>query len=478
MYLVLFLSVLIGLGLARTGPGPNGGVCIIVALSVVLVVRQQRLLAIGLIALLGMMAGWWRGDIFMDRLAAFEPLYDQKITMLVRAREDAVHDHRTKQLTFEAGNLVLMNGQRLIGKIQVSGHGANMVFQGDELIVSGKLRPGFGAQQGRMSFAQLETVAHHPTLLSEIRRRFVAGAQSVLPEPLAPFVMGLLVGQRDTLPQATKDDLQKVGLTHIIAVSGANLTIILQASQRLLGRRSKRMSTFLTVGLVLVFLTLAGGSASIVRAAMVSMLSMLVGYYGRNWQPLNLILLAAAMTAWANPVYIWSDLSWYLSFLAFYGILIVSPLLQSRLPTKVHSSVLGGVALETICAEITTLPFVLYMFGEMSHVSLFANILVVSFIPIAMLLGAIAGLVGMFAGTVAGWFTWPAVLVLNYMLDVAHILASVPHAFTEGIGLSLVQMLIVYGCVCFVTAIMWYKSANKSAIITDMDITKRRGLLA
>jgi competence protein ComEC len=329
-----------------------------------------------------------------------------------------------------------------------------------------------------MSFAVLRVVKHHPTAVAEIRRRFVAGMQTALPEPLAPFAMGLLVGQRANLPQATKDDLQRVGLTHIIAVSGANLTIILQAVRRMLGKRSKRISTFLTLALMGVFLLLAGASAPIVRAAMVSMLSMWAAYYGRNFKPLNLITLAAVITAWANPVYLWSDLSWYLSFLAFFGIMILAPLIQARWPGRWHDSVIAGVALESLCAEILTLPFVLHIFGQMSRVGLLANVLVVAFIPLAMLLGTVAGLAGMLAGNLAGWFAWPANILLTYMLDVAHVLASLPHVFVVGIGLSLWQMLFLYGCIGWPTALLWYKNPNKSDIITDMNEPKTPGLLA
>lgn len=478
LYLWLFVSVLAGLGLARTGPGWGLALCWLVLPLLLATLRRRSILTLVIVIVLGIGAGWWRGDVFMQRLAVYEPLYFQKITITIRATEDAVYDQKTKQLTFGAGYIVLENGQRIAGKMQVSGFGINSVYQGDEIIATGKLYPGYGAQQARMSFAQMELVARHPSLLPETRRQFVAGAQTALPEPLGPFVMGLLVGLRDTLPQQTKDDLQHVGLTHIIAVSGANLTIILQASQRLLGKRSKRLSTALTFSLIGVFLILSGASASIVRAAMVSTLSIVTSYYGRNLKPLNLIMMAAAITAWANPVYIWSDLSWYLSFLAFSGILILAPLLQVRLPAKLRANILGSVALETICAEVMTLPFVLHIFGQMSRVSLLANILVVSFIPIAMLLGAVAGLAGMLASHIAGWFAWPAIVVLNYMLDVARILANLPDIFVEGIGLTLAQMLGVYVCIALFILLLWYKQPDKNAILTEMNPMNRRGLLA
>lgn len=269
-----------------------------------------------------------------------------------------------------------------------------------------------------------------------------------------------------------------VGLTHIIAVSGANLTIILRASQRLFGTRSKRISTFLSLGLLGVFLLLTGGSASIVRAAMVSTLSIAATYYGRNFRPLNLIALAAVITGWANPTYIWKDLGWYLSFLAFFGVMVLAPLVQARWPGRWHDSLIAGVAIESICAEIMTMPFVLHIFGQMSRVGLLANVLVVTMIPLAMLVGLIAGLAGMLAGSISGWFAWPAVLILNYMIDVAHILAGLPNIFLEGIGLSLLQMLSLYACTGLIITVLWYKTKPKSGIVTDMKQPKNRGLVA
>jgi hypothetical protein len=114
----------------------------------------------------------------------------------------------------------------------------------------------------------------------------------------------------------------------------------------------------------------------------------------------------------------------------------------------------------------------------MSRVGLLANVLVVSLVPLAMLLGVICGLAGMLFGAVAGWFTWPAIILLNYMLDVAHILANLSNIFVEGIGLSLFQMLIIYGCIGLLCSVLWYKNPRKSVMITEMTEPKTRGLLA
>lgn len=475
LWLFLFIGILAGLGLARFQHSANLLELSIFVLLVIVALRRKNIVALLVVSLLGISLGCWRGSAYLASLQNYDRLYYQKITLTVRANEDAIYD-KYKQIAFAAGTVTLENGQLLKGKIQISGFGANAIFQGDEVEVTGKLYPGFGAYQGKMSFAVLSVKSHHPTIVSEVRRRFVAGMQTALPEPLAPFAMGLLVGQRATLPAEVKEDLLMVGLTHIIAVSGYNLTIILQASRRMLGRKSKRISTFLTIGLIGVFLLLAGASASIVRAAIVSMLSIAAAYYGRSFKPLNLICFAAVITAWANPVYLWSDLSWYLSFLAFFGVMVLSPLLQARLPGKWHQSIIGAVALESICAEIMALPFVLHIFGQMSRVGLIANVLVVALIPLAMLLGLVAGVAGMLFGSLIGWFAWPATVLLNYMLDTAHILAGLPHIFVEGIGLTLWQMIILYVMTALFIALLWRKY-GKSNIITDMTDPNRRSLM-
>jgi competence protein ComEC len=476
--LAAWLAFLAGIGLACAGSAIWLRDLWPAAVVLLIVSRRRTVLTLSLAVLLGVGLGCARGTVFMQKLAAYQPYYYQQITISARAMDDAVYATKS-QLAFDANDVVVDDGTKLAGKIQLSGFGENAVFQGDELTATGKLYPGYGAYQGRMSFAQLQVTVHHPSLVAAIRRNFTASMQTALPEPLAPFAMGLLIGQRATLPANVKQDLLRVGLTHIIAVSGYNLTIILHASRRLLAKQSKRLSTALSFGLIGVFLLLAGASASIVRAAIVSTLSIIASYYGRSFRPLNLLALAAAITVWANPFYLWSDVSWYLSFLAFFGVMVVSPLIQARWPSRWHQTVIGGVALESVCAELMSLPFILYVFGQMSFIGLPANVLVVALVPLAMLLATIAGLAGMLSGPVAGWLTWPARTLLNYMLDIAHWMAHLPHVFVQNLSLPLAGMLGLYGVIGLLSIVLRHKTkAPRRAIITDMNELERRGLEA
>jgi competence protein ComEC len=95
-------------------------------------------------------------------------------------------------------------------------------------------------------------------------------------------------------------------------------------------RKAGKLAAASAVVLMLGFIAMTGASASIVRAVVVSSLSLAAWYVGRRPRPLVIILLAAAITAGWNPIYLWSDIGWYLSFLAFFGILILAPQIFKR----------------------------------------------------------------------------------------------------------------------------------------------------
>lgn len=337
-----------------------------------------------------------------------------------------------------------------------------MVYKGDQVQVEGKLYPTRGSRQAIISFADISITQSSDSKVESFRRNFATGLTSALPEPLAFFGLGLLIGQRTTLPKVLTDQLSVVGLTHIVAVSGYNLTIIILAVQKLLGKQSKYQASLLTVLLIGSFLMITGFSASIVRAAIVSLLSLAAWYYGRAFKPLVILLLAAALTAGWYPVYIWSDLGWLLSFLAFAGILVAVPLAQKRFLKGKEPKLVASVLLETFAALLFTLPLTMYISGKLSLVALVANALVVPLVPIAMLASFVAGLAGMWAPQLAGWVAWPAKLVLGYMVDLVRAMAAWPHA-SVGQSIRLPQMLVLYGLIV-VLLLTW---RTKTGIITD-----------
>lgn len=416
--------------------------------------------------LLGLaLLGCWRGTMYMQRLAVYNQLNGQKVTLQVVANSDAIYGTQS-QLSFEAGHARTPHGPPLIGTIQVNGFGADMVYRGDTVIVVGKIYRARGNNVARVSFAQLQIVGRGGSPIDNFRRSFAAGMQSALPEPLASFGMGLLVGQRNTLPTTLATQLQMVGLTHIIAVSGYNLTIIMRIVKRLCAKRSRYQYLVISTTLVVCFLVITGLSPSIVRAAVVCGLSLATWAYGRELAALPLLSLSAVITVAANPLYAWNNVSWTLSFLAFFGVLVVSPILIKRLCGSREPPLVAAVIFESISAELMTIPYVLLIFGQISLVSTLANVLIAAWIPLVMLLTAVAGIVGMLVPAMVGWFAWPAIVLLTYMTDMTALLSDLPHVFLTNIAFSFWHLLLGYGMVGFVCFVAWHKG-RQNGIITD-----------
>jgi competence protein ComEC len=153
-----------------------------------------------------------------------------------------------------------------------------------------------------------------------------------------------------------------------------------------------------------------------------------------------------------NPFYVWGDLGWYLSFLAFFGVLVIAPIVSSRL-FKRRPQMLSMVLIETLSAEVMTLPLIMMSFGQLSLIALVANLLIVPLVPVAMLLSAIAAAAGAWVPQLAGWFAWPARILLTYMLDVVHMLANIPSVVVHS-SISLQLMVGFYSIFLFVVVIM------------------------
>ena len=456
-------TFLIGLGLARTKLEVSG---YLVLLSLGLLIgstKRLRSQTLVFAALFGLLFGWWRGGIFIQKLVTYDSLYDKNVTVQGMAATDAVYAANSPQLQFDLGRLKLVqpDKQELVAKLSVRGFGEPIVYRGDTVQISGKLRTTLGSKQGRISYSQINVLARGTSPINKLRRQFEAGMQSALPEPLASFGLGLLVGQRSTLPEGTTVALATVGLTHIIAVSGYNLTIIIRGARRLLRKRSKYQSTLLAGTLIVLFLLFTGSSPSIVRAAIVSGLSLVAWYYGRTFKPILLLLLAAVITAGVNPIYLWKDIGWYLSFLAFFGVLVIAPLISKRIFKKRKVPAMTQIVIESFSAQIMALPVIMYTFGEVSIIALIANVLIVPLVPLAMLLSLFAGMSGMLLPTLAGWLAWPAKILMTYMLDLVTLMSRIPHALVQQF-LRLWQMLSIYGLIVLGAIMLWHKTSPQS----------------
>lgn len=449
------LAFLVGLYSVKVIDIQVGLVAVTITSVYMLLFRRRTVMTLVAVVLFGLVLGAWRGGTAQEDISKYRQHIGSNVTVSGRVLDDPVYDDKGRQ-DFRVGSVVA-DGQELPGQVRVKAH-INGLRRGDSVRTAGTLRDGFGNYQASIYFADVEITARSNSPVETLRREFFAAVYSVLPEPHASLGLGFLVGLRSALPEDFEGQLKIAGLTHIVVASGFNLTILVRLSRRLLANYSKYQAFVGSVALILAFLAVTGASPSIVRASVVTVLSLLAWYYGRRFQPVLIILLGAALTAGYNPLFIWHDVGWWLSFLAFAGVLILAPLITTRLYGEKTPPMLMQVAIETTAAQIMATPLILSLFGEVSLVALFANMAVVPLIPFAMLTTFVAGLAGLvLSGGLAAWLAVPSQLVLGYIVSVTRFFAA-PSWAQQEVSFTGVSMLIFYAAVAAVTIVFYKRS--------------------
>lgn len=448
----------------------------LVFLPLVFVIKRKNYVSLLLVIVASGLLGLWRGSQQLVDLNDLRSYAAQKIVVQGVATTDAVYGNKS-QITFELNKIELIEPDQkpLLGTFKISGFGELMIYRGDKVRAEGKLFPTRGGKQASMSYAQIERIAPSQDWMATVRRNFAAGMATALPEPASSLGLGLLIGQRSTLPDNILAAMTAVGLVHIVAVSGYNVTILARAVQRLKITGSKFQKLILALALVGAFVMITGFSASVVRAAIVSLLSLLAWYYGRTINPLVLILFVAALTGFINPIYVWSDIGWYLSFFAFFGVLILAPLIGRRIFGKRYESrPFSMLVIESFSAQLLTLPLIMMIFGRASIISLPANLLVVPIVPFAMLFGAVAAFFGAVVAPLAGWFAWPATLLLTYIIDITQIASHMPLASLSA-GITLASMLLAYVIIGLLALALYRHNRQKAVAASRGTSTPQAG---
>ena len=390
---------------------------------------------------IGVSLGFARGAIFHNQVNKYNYYFDKVVAAEGIVSDDA--GYTDKKLTeFHITN-VTINRMKLPGRIRVRSLSANGIARGDKVRVAGQLRRTLGTgRQGSVSYATVAVLKRNTSWVENLRKKFFASVYSSLPEPQAGLGLGYLVGVRTALPADFALALSVVGLTHIVAVSGYNLTIIVQFVKRVFSRVSAYQTVLFSGLLIAGFLVMTGWSPSIMRAAIISGFSLLAWYYGRSFKPVMIILLGATLTSFINPLYIWGDVGWYLSFLAFSGVLIVAPLIMYFIG-KPSKNILVLILIETLSAQLLTLPYISVIFGRLSIISPIANILVVPLIPLSMLLIFITGIVGMVSPILALWIAVPAKIIMSITVWIIESLSKLSWS-QASLQLSFWQAFLIY----------------------------------
>lgn len=205
----------------------------------------------------------------------------------------------------------------------------------------------------------------------------------------AALLSGITLGARSDFSEKFRGVMAKSGTTHLVALSGYNITILVLAIAFALGSFLSRRKTFYTtIAVIVAFVLMVGGEPSVVRAAIMGFLALLAKEVGRLYSVRNAIALTAAAMVSIQPTLLANDVGFQLSFISLLGIVYLGPILKNLFGLEGEGfAAWKENALLTASAQLAVFPIIVNTFGEFSVTAILANILILGLVPLTMFLG-------------------------------------------------------------------------------------------
>lgn len=261
---------------------------------------------------------------------------------------------------------------------------------------------------------------------AEVLREGVRRAVEERPQAQRTLVPSLVMGDDAGMPPALADDFRTTGLTHLLAVSGTNLTLVLAFV--LLGARwvGVRGRWRLLVGAVAVvgFVLVARSEPSVVRAAAMGTVAMLaLGHDAHDRGVRTLAAAVLALLCWDPGMAVSAGFA--LSVLATAGILLLAPAWRDAMARWMPRWAAEAVAVPA-AAQLACTPVVAGLSGEVSLVAVLANLLVAPAVAPVTVLGLAGGLLAAVWPALGGWVALPGAWAAGWIVVVAQWGASLP----------------------------------------------------
>jgi len=315
-----------------------------------------------------------------------------------------------------------------------------------------------------LNFAYLRVVQEAPwysipAALARVKHLFLNGLQATLPEPYASLAGGVVIGGKTGLGNELQQDFIRSGLVQIIVLSGYNVMIVAEWIMSALAftKLSKRWCAVAGAIAIFIFVGIAGASVTALRAALMAFIALYARATSRSYAAGRALLLVVFLMILWNPLYLVFDPGFGLSVAATAGLIWLAPIIERLLIARgerflrvMPSAVFPSGKMErsqksfapsgfwtnaiatTLSAQIAVLPLLLYDTGNLSLVSIPANLLTMPVVPLAMGFSALAGFAGMLFGSFASFIgialAFPAYVANAYLIFIAQFSASLPFA--------------------------------------------------
>ncbi|MBQ6430982.1 MAG: DNA internalization-related competence protein ComEC/Rec2 [Oscillospiraceae bacterium] len=313
-----------------------------------------------------------------------------------------------------------------------SGDENNLYFQSNDISL-------LGLQRGALTVEKAEKtpLSCYPALLTAKMKDRI---DLVFPDDTAGIAKAILTGDRSGLSFETRNTLSVAGITHVFAVSGMHVSLLVGILMMLCLQRRK-LATLISIPVMFFFAAMLGFGASVTRAVIMNSVLLIAPLVRReNDAPTSLSLALLILLAF-NPWAI-ANVSLQLSFSCMAGILLLAPRIYHFLMKSVHEDAMSEkqgfpyrfrrhvavIIATSIAATVFTAPLVAGVFGSVSLIGPLTNLLTMTALSAAFTLSFFAAIAAFVYAPVGAAIAWPASWLFRYALWLSGLLAKIPYA--------------------------------------------------
>lgn len=266
-----------------------------------------------------------------------------------------------------------------------------------------------------------------------------------LDEESAGILSGMIIGETSLISEETEDNFRKAGISHLLAVSGSNVAIVITCSTFIFSKIfGRKYSDYVSIAFIVFFVMVAGSSASVLRAGIMAILCILANILIKRPSSIDNVFSSVFLILLFKPLSV-LNVGFILSFVGTIGIILLSKPIDESLKRFIKYKEIRETLSVTLAAQLALLPIMVFYFNTISLVSIFSNLFIIPITGVVTVIGIILIGISMLFPFLANLISLVIVPLVHYVLVMSEFFSKFDFLNIKVITPSILTIIFLYG---------------------------------